>query len=128
MKRHANLVALAREHHQSLVMARWAKAATVDEDVALAAPERLRLAEFRGALARHASREEAIVGAIPESAGLGLEAARLRAEHLELLDLMDRCGTQADLNRLGNRLEAHTRWEDREFFAQLEAYWARSGQ
>lgn len=127
MKRHAKLVPLAREHHQALTFARWAKAASTEDGVALEESDLLRLAEFRGQLAAHAKREEAVVEGVPPSAGLHAEGTRLRAEHAELLDLIDRCSHPADLILLGARLETHTRWEDREFFAQLEAFWRESG-
>jgi hypothetical protein len=117
MRRSPELAPLSRDHHRALAVAMWLR-----RD----APEaRERFAEFWAADGpAHFAVEEAVLttellsGDEDWSAGV----ARMTAEHRELEELAGRLvgGDREAGGTLGERLDAHVRYEERELFPMLE--------
>lgn len=126
MKRHPSLASLSRDHHHALVLARDARRWLPEH-----APASVFIAELRrrfdGELADHFAAEEREL--VSRSVALGEPlaslAARIVADHdalravvasLEPASLASQCAT------FGARLEAHVRFEEREWFPALEEH------
>ncbi len=122
MKRSPALTPLSHDHHGALYVALQLKRA---EDVSAGGA----FAEFiAGEGERHFREEESVLlpgwaAADPEADG-GM-AARVAAEHLELRSAGRRLAAGElgvdDLRRMGELLEAHVRFEERELFPLIEA-------
>lgn len=120
MKRDESLRSLSRDHHQALVVAQRLRRA---EDADQAAAEFSDF--FREKGQHHFEIEEQVV--LPLWARLGSPdaeaAARLAAEHLAIrtraLELADEPTLEA-VHALGEELDAHVRFEERELFPAIE--------
>jgi len=127
VKRHRALVPLSHDHHQALVAARRLRRGAEGADPAAAAHEFLRffaadsVPHFRAEEERLfplaadvAQAREPIVRAL-------LEHQRLHAQAARLAERLDEGEDAADAMRgLGQLLEAHVRYEERELFPLLE--------
>ncbi len=129
MKRHIALRQLSSEHHQSLVHARRLHQASAGKGSPASAAEAfMHFAD--GSLATHFHSEEEIL--LPEYATWTEEweesAGRVMLDHLAIRAmvlalkaalLQGRAPTEL-LGQLGTRLEAHVRYEERQFFPEVE--------
>ena len=127
MKRHSSLASLSRDHHHALVLARDARRGLPEQErdpSAFIADLRRR---FDGELADHFAIEERelVRRSVAHGEPLASLAARIVADHdalraivasLEPALLTSQCET------FGARLEAHIRFEEREWFPALEEY------
>ncbi len=120
MKRSQALVPLGHDHHRALEAAlrlRRATEETVSED----------LAYFREFWAGHAERrhfeieEQLVLPAITGDEGWDALAERVRREHREIRKQAETVGSVDDARALGELLNAHVRFEERELFDFLEA-------
>jgi tellurite resistance-related uncharacterized protein len=129
MKRHAGLQALSREHHQALVLARRlstaAQGAEAGEDEVNAEISRLR-ADWQAQLAPHFAVEEREL--LPlchgRSAELVAQAETVRGDHAAMQAMVEALTGRSwtrDAGVLAERLEAHVRFEERDWFPALEA-------
>lgn len=122
MKRSQELIALTREHHHALVLARraidGARDATAARELATG------LADiFASQLEPHFQNEEQTLLPPMRDAGELARVARTLDEHRRLRALAQAVG-QGDLGSLapfGRLLEAHVRFEERELFPLAEA-------
>ena len=119
MKRSAALAALAREHHEALVMARRLQRGTAD-DTAL---REAFLRAWHELLVPHFAIEERRLLPALEAAGEAGLAARTLAEHARLRVLMADidAGKPDAMASFGALLNAHIRFEERELFVRAEA-------
>jgi hypothetical protein len=125
MSRTGVLLDLSREHHTSLVMARDARRTSKSDDPAiLSAAVRSIEAHWHTLLAEHFEREERLIQAVVDE--LESEAvARISAEHAELrLLALGSCTLEpaTRLQRFGDLLGAHVRYEERTFFPKLQSH------
>jgi len=124
LSRHPALVPLSRDHYVGLVQAhRLMKAAAADD-----AQRRHALAEFADAwereLVEHFRDEERLLGALMSAE----DRARLVGEHARLAELAQQARAArrevapdaTALHALGETLEGHIRWEERELFPRLQ--------
>ena len=122
MKRSAALTPLSHDHHQALAVALRLRQATLAED-AVADFEQF----WRGHGQAHFQIEEEVL--LPIWARLGNadsgHVARIANEHLEIrvlaLEIESKPALLSTLRRLGERLQAHVRYEERELFPLIEA-------
>jgi hemerythrin-like domain-containing protein len=125
MKRSAALAPLSRDHHHALNAALRLRRASADDLEAAADAFR---AFFEGHGRRHFEVEEdLLLPALPGDGEWESAAARVRADHA---DLRAEAAALADpatadrlalAHRLGDRLDRHVRFEERELFGMLEA-------
>ena len=125
MSRIGVLLELSREHHTSLVMAHDARRTAKSDDPAiLSAAVRSIEAHWHAVLAEHFEREERLIQTVVDE--LDSEAVtRINAEHAELrLLALGPCTLEpaARLQRFGDLLGAHVRYEERIFFPQLQSH------
>lgn len=124
MKRDERLVELSREHHAALKLARQLKRAPSsrrERDALSQTVQALRIdLEF------HFEDEEVRLLPVLWHCGRADLAERLCSEHVELRALLGEAVGGRALERLGKVLEAHVRFEEREMFPFLEAYWTGS--
>lgn len=120
MKRSDALAPLSRDHHQALETALRLRRATADDvDAALA-----RLNAFWTRIGRrHFEIEEELL--LPALSGSEWDAlsARVREEHEDIrrrAAALEEEATVAAARELGERLNAHVRFEERELFTTLE--------
>lgn len=121
MKRSAALTPLSHDHHQALFVAQRLRRADGFEGPA---------AEFRGFWGQHGSRhfqiEEEVLLPFWQLLGSAdlAQVARVAEEHLAIrtlaLELEQGEAGLEDLHRLGERLHAHVRYEERELFPLIE--------
>lgn len=123
MRRAPGLVALSREHHAALVLAKRAQRNSGTEPRSAATFAAELAVIFAGELEPHFRVEEEAL--LPALARAGEVAAVQRTldEHAELRGLAAQCaaGEAAGLARFGTALEAHVRFEERELFPLAEA-------
>lgn len=122
MKRSQELIALTREHHAALVLAR--RAITASRDASAAAELGAALAHiFARELEPHFLIEEQKLLPPLRAAGEHARAARTLAEHCQLRALAQAAGQgdRAGLASFGLLLEAHVRFEERDLFPCAEA-------
>jgi len=124
IERHEALAPLSRDHYVGLVQARHLKKAADADDVA----RRKAIAEFVDAwdseIAEHFADEERLLLELADDA----DGQRLLQEHQQLTDLADqaralRRQTDPDaavLRQIGQSLDEHIRWEERELFVRLQ--------
>lgn len=121
MKRSDALRSLSRDHHRALTVAQRLRRA---DDAEEAAAEFLRFWNRDGA--HHFRVEEEVL--LPAWAAMGTvdpdAAARLSREHLEIrtaaVKIRHQTPSVATIHRLGERLHAHVRFEERELFPLIE--------
>lgn len=119
MKRHEALQPFSRDHNVGLVLARNLSRADAEDQ-----PGRERLAAeaasyWREEMEDHFAEEERLLAplASPES------ARRLKEEHAAIAETLARVGARADtaaMRTLGRLLDDHIRWEERQFFVEIE--------
>lgn len=125
MPRTGALLPLSREHHSSLVLARAARRAANDQDLAACLFVMKRMeAHWHALMAAHFEREEALVQLASDT--LNPESVeRIRAEHAELRILV--CGPCSlelteRLSRFSDLMVTHIRYEERTLFPQLQSH------
>jgi hemerythrin-like domain-containing protein len=119
MKRSEALVSLGHDHHVALEAALRLRRATVDDlDAAVAS--------FREFWAEHTRRrhfeieEELLLPALAGDTEWDEMAARIRRDHEQIRAQAGTLATVADANSLGQLLNDHVRFEEREAFELLE--------
>jgi len=122
MKRSPELIALTREHHHALVLARRAIAAAREPSAARALGAELAQL-FARELEPHFRIEEQRLLPALRDAGEYARTARTLDEHRQLraLALAGATGDSASLLSFGLLLEAHVRFEERDLFPLAEA-------
>jgi Hemerythrin HHE cation binding domain len=125
MPRIGPLLALSREHHQTLVMARDARRAAVSNDEAVLS-QMIALVEdhWHNVMADHFSREERLVKLAEDSLDPD-SVARFISEHEELQRLGSgacQLSPAVRLQRFADLARAHVRYEERIFFPQLQSH------
>jgi len=122
MKRSQALIALTREHHHALVLARRAIVAAREASAARALTAVL-TEIFSRELEPHFLIEEQKLLPALRDAGEYAHAARTLDEHRQLRALAQAgaAGETASLSSFGLLLEAHVRFEERELFPLAEA-------
>ena len=122
MKRAPELRDLSVEHHHGLVLARRARKAAAGSEAEVAAMWDQVLEKFAAELEPHFQIEEKFMVPGLERAGEQAVVDQLNDEHVVLRDLVapesDR--SAANLARFGELLDAHIRFEEREFFVAVE--------
>ena len=130
MRRSRQLKPLSSEHHHSLLVAFQLKQALAGHAESAGAPRDLPglvalLRRFDGQVFRtHVKTEEDVLGAYlaPD------DFRRLRAEHAQLLGLIEAAGAGDPLEQrvalasFADLLERHVRWEERELFPYAEGH------
>lgn len=119
MTRSPALVPLGHDHHQALEAALRLRRATADDlDAAIA-----RLREFWNMHGRRhfEIEEELVLPALEGDDEWEGMADRVRREHEQIRALSNGLETLADAHRLGELLNEHVRFEERELFELLEA-------
>jgi hemerythrin-like domain-containing protein len=128
MKRSRALKPLSSEHHQALLVAFQLKKGLAGHAEAAGAPKDLPglLALARRfveqVLKAHARAEEELLATFISEA----DTARLRAEHAEMVRLVEAARTaspgdlRANLGAFADLVERHVRWEERELFPYAE--------
>ena len=125
MPRTGALLSLSREHHSSLVIARAARQAAESGDSAAFADMMQRIEEhWRTVLCEHFAREEQLLRLMVDAVDVE-SVGRILAEHAELRLLA--CGPceldlPARLQRFGELLAAHVRYEERVLFPLLQLH------
>lgn len=117
MKRIPELRGLSEDHHHALVLARRARRAAAGQarlspEDAWAEVER----RFQVELEPHFRIEERFLAPALEALGEVQLVRRLDDEHRALRAAVDGARTAAGLERFGELLEEHIRWEERELF------------
>lgn len=126
MKRHPALLALSREHHGALKLARHARlAAASAQPEAIDRLARQAIRQFADELEPHFRAEESDVLPVLQQAGEAALVARTLAEHHALRELAGRLQSAdaATLLRFAELLLAHVRFEERELFESAQRYW-----
>ncbi len=125
MPRIGALLSLSREHHTALVLARAARKAADDQDIAAYSAVMVRIeAHWHSVMAAHFAQEEQLIQLAAET--LDPESvARIFIEHAELRALA--CGPCvlepiARLRRFADLVVAHVRYEERVLFPQLQSH------
>ncbi len=123
MRRAPGLVALSREHHAALVLAKRAQHSAAAEARAAAVFAAELVVIFARELEPHFRVEEEVLLPALDRAGQAAAVRRTLDEHAELRGLAAQCaaGETAGLARFGTALEAHVRFEERELFPLAEA-------
>jgi Hemerythrin HHE cation binding domain len=121
MKRSEALAPLSRDHHQALETAlRLRRATDASLDAALD-----RLGAFWASVGRRhfEIEEELLLPALSDERWTAM-AERVRSEHVDIRQraaALEQAATVEAARELGERLNAHVRFEERELFAHLEA-------
>lgn len=125
MPRIGVLLSLSREHHSSLVIARAVRQAANSGDSAVFSAMVQRIEEhWQTVLREHFACEEQLLRLAADAVDAE-SANRILAEHAELRLLA--CGPceldlSARLQRFGELLAAHVRYEERVLFPQLQSH------
>jgi len=125
MPRIGALLSLSREHHSSLVIARAARQVAENGDNAACVTMMQRIEEhWQTVLYEHFAREEQLLRLAADAVD-ATSADRILAEHAELRSLA--CGPceldlPARVQRFGELLAAHVRYEERVLFPQLQSH------
>jgi hemerythrin-like domain-containing protein len=128
MKRHERLQDLSREHHAALRLALQARRAATSGDHALIETAAAAVtAAFPAELDPHFVIEEQTLLPLLTQPGEDEVVTRIEREHAELRRLAARLREPdaATLAAFGELLNAHVRFEEREMFPLLEAYFLR---
>lgn len=119
MKRLPELRDLSEDHHHGLVLARRAKQAACGEGGLVVNDVWIEVEmQFKTELAPHFLVEETLIVPSLERAGESALTARLLDEHRAIRECVrpENGRTPAALNRFGELLENHIRFEERELF------------
>ena len=121
MKRAAALIALSREHHEALVLARRA----CEPERPQSEPAQLRehlLQRWAAHFEPHFATEEEVLFPALDQAGCAEAAAQARAHHARLRALIERLrgGDLACLPEWGDAMREHVQWEERQLFPLAE--------
>jgi len=130
MRRSRQLKPLSSEHHHALLVAFQLKQALEGHPESAGAPRDLPglvslVRRFESQVLRtHVRTEEEVLGAYlaPD------DIRRLRAEHAELIRLVETAGTRGPIEQrkalaaFASLLERHVRWEERELFPYAEGH------
>ena len=124
MPRIGALLSLSRDHHTALVLARAARKAAESADIIACDEVLMRInAHWHQVMAAHFQNEEQLLVRLKDL--LDPQAvARIFSEHTMLQQLIVAPGMfelSERLNRLGELLAAHVRYEERVLFPQLQA-------
>ncbi len=124
MPRTGALLSLSRDHHTALVLARAARKAAESADKIVCEEVLMRInAHWHQVMAAHFQSEEQLLVRLKDL--LDPQAvARIFSEHAMLQQLIVEPGMfelSERLNRLGELLAAHVRYEERVLFPQLQA-------
>lgn len=125
MPRTGALLSLSREHHSSLVIARAARQAAESGDSAAFSAMVQRIEEhWQTVMREHFAREEQLLHLAADTVDAE-SVRRILAEHTELRLLA--CGpceldAAARLQRFGELLAAHVRYEERVLFPQMQSH------
>lgn len=124
MPRTGALLSLSRDHHTALVLARVARKAAESADRAACDEVLVRInAHWHQVMAAHFQSEEQLLAIAKDSLDPQV-AVRIFSEHAMLQQLIVEPGMLEScerLNRLGELLAAHVRYEERVLFPQLQA-------
>jgi hypothetical protein len=123
-KRHESLIPLSREHHPALICAMALKRAEGGTPAEKLEALAMLLGEWRERLRGHLMDEERLLPHLMSAT----ERSRLVAEHETLRAYLEeaRQCVARDLcpegvcRRIGEHLDAHIRWEERQLFAAIE--------
>ncbi len=132
LKRHPALIPYSREHHPMLVLAQLLKAGSPPyRGLPTDAPGKREyaLAEFGRLIQSHLEREERVLLPLAREHAPALRelTERVRREHeqlrtqVEALPTVPEAELPAALDALGRLLEGHIRFEERQWFQQLQA-------
>ena len=122
MKRAPELRALSVEHHHGLVLARRARKAAAGSEADVSAMWEQLLEKFASELEPHFQTEEKLMVPGLQREGEQAIVDQLNKEHVVLRGLVapDSDRSAANLARFGELLDAHIRFEEREFFVAVE--------
>jgi hypothetical protein len=122
VKRHPSLRPLSDDHHRALVLARRLRRepAARDPDSLAGLASEVREA-FDDDLEPHFVVEETRLLPPLDEKGAADLAERTRADHAALRGLVHGRWSEATAGRIGERLEAHVRFEERVLFPRAEA-------
>lgn len=130
MQRDPRLIRLSREHHHALVMALRIERELPDADIGGMKALYGDLIRFwsAGLLPHFNTENDCMLARLAKRSDPGLQhAGRLQRDHREMEDLVEemRVARTPDdrrvaLERFGNRLREHIRWEERELFNWMQ--------
>ena len=127
MKRAAALIELSREHHAALALALHTRRAALAGGETAEAMAATVIERYRSELRPHFEEEERTLLAPLRQAGETALIERLRNDHDALTAMVRALTAQGDrrnqLLAFADRLAAHVRFEEREFFPVLERCW-----
>jgi hemerythrin-like domain-containing protein len=121
IKRSVQLQPLSREHHDGLLFV-WKIRQGLNNRVSMDRLKKFTAWYWRNHIKPHFFQEEKLL--LPWVSETDPAAIRMKKEHdciRELILTIDREPEPQDLTRLANLVESHIRFEEREFFGQLEA-------
>ena len=138
MKRHSSLRKLSDDHHGGLVRARRLRRAAAGEGESPAEVARAFLQSWEKDTSPHFREEEEVFLAVFARYGGDLDAEPIRemvADHARIRGLVmtlieeDRSGevSTETLRKIGERLEAHIRLEERRVFPLVESFLSERG-
>lgn len=117
-RRDEKLIPFSHEHHTTLRVALKLKQEPTSQET------KAFLDENRTMLLAHFKEEEALfIPLLPQIPNGGVLMRRFLEEHRDLRKLLEEAEVD-DYPVLGEKLQAHTRFEERELFPAVEAYWA----
>jgi hemerythrin-like domain-containing protein len=125
MKRNALLQPLSREHHTALKLAKACERAALSGNSAeISSACRQAAKACTGEMNTHFAQEEQTLLPLLDGTPAQSLADKTRADHSELMAMLDglRQNDVATLNRFGQKLSAHVRFEERELFPELEKH------
>lgn len=129
MKRHNSLIELSKEHHQGLITAQLVKKNAPDYNSLPSdceSKQNFVLSFWKDELQKHFWKEEKIL--IPEISGVDKQLDKLTKQVLEehqliekiLMELKQAENLESNLDKFGNALDNHIRFEEREWFEQIQ--------
>ena len=118
MKRDPRLIPFSQEHHGALKLSLKLQNAPTDEATA-----ELLLSEREGLLTHFSEEEQLIIPILNSMSSSGALLLQFLNDHRDLRHLLTE-NDPATYVELGKRLNSHTRFEERELFPAIEAYWA----
>ncbi len=128
LRRHPRLIPLSREHHKGLILAQLLKADVPDyKGLPTDIPGKVAFAkkEYEQRLRSHFEQEENWLIPLSEQALAPLPemAARIREEHQRIrtgIESLRSQSTPDELDALGRLIEQHIRFEEREWFREMQ--------
>lgn len=120
MKRHPALEPFSRDHNTALILARRLTLASVEDAESRLKAARSFTDRWKSELKDHFDEEERLLGPLASAECF----ERLKREHGEIEEHANALSagdlTPVRLNRCGEALDAHIRWEERSFFPEIE--------